>query len=68
MRSLRRTLDEPALSQSQPGMPSQYQPPSGAWVGWLQPADLSEAESGPQGPEIAINRCEDVRTDRLMVS
>jgi hypothetical protein len=42
-------LDEPALPQSQPGMPSRYRPagakPGGAWVPWLEPTDLSEAEA-----------------------
>lgn len=43
-------LSEPALPQPQPGMPSRYRPagakPGGAWVPWLEPADLSEAEAG----------------------
>jgi hypothetical protein len=43
-------LDEPALPQPQPGMPSRYRPDGaklgGAWVPWLEPADLSEAEAG----------------------
>jgi hypothetical protein len=43
-------LDEPALPQPQPGMPSRYRPTGaklgGAWVRWLEPADLSEAEAG----------------------
>ena len=42
--------DEPALPAPEPGMPSQYRPsrakPGGAWVPWLEPADLSEAEGG----------------------
>ena len=50
-------LSEPALPQPQPGMPSRYRPagakPGGAWVPWLEPADLSEAEAGlyPAGGE-----------------
>jgi len=54
-------LDAPAPPQPQLGMPSQYRPlsakPGGAWVPWLEPADLSEAErdlypSGRPAPNI----------------
>jgi hypothetical protein len=42
-------FDEPALPQPQPGRPSHYRPagakPGGAWVPWLEPEDLSEAEA-----------------------
>jgi hypothetical protein len=38
------------LPEPEPGMPSQYRPagakPGGAWVPWLEPADLSEPEAG----------------------
>lgn len=38
------------LPQAEPGVPSQYRPagakPGGAWLPWLEPADLSQAESG----------------------
>jgi hypothetical protein len=38
------------LAPPELGMPSQYRPsgvkPGGAWLPWLEPADLSEAESG----------------------
>jgi|SRR5690348_5199682 hypothetical protein len=43
-------LHELALPQPQPGLPSQYRlagaKPGGAWVPWLEPADLSETEAG----------------------
>ena len=43
-------LDALPLPHPQPGAPSQHRPvaakPGGAWVPWLEPADLSEAESG----------------------
>jgi hypothetical protein len=42
-------LDERAPPQPQSGMPSRYRPtgakPGGAWVPWLEPEDLSEAEA-----------------------
>jgi hypothetical protein len=42
-------IDEPALPQPQPGTPSRNRPYGaqlgGAWVPWLEPADLSEAEA-----------------------
>jgi hypothetical protein len=42
-------LDEPALPEPRPGTPSRYRPDGakvgGAWVPWLEPADLSEAEA-----------------------
>src|SRR5262249_8294944 len=38
------------LPEPEPGLPSHYRPPGakpgGAWVAWLEPADLSEAEAG----------------------
>jgi hypothetical protein len=43
------------LPQPGPGVPSEYRPPGakpgGAWVPWLEPADLTEREAGiyPQG-------------------
>ncbi len=43
-------LHEVALPQPQPGPPSQYRlagaKPGGAWVPWLEPADLTETEAG----------------------
>jgi len=43
-------LDLPPLPQPEQGRPSEYRPPGAkmgdAWVPWLEPADLSEAESG----------------------
>jgi len=43
-------VDPLVLPQPEPGMPSRYRPdgakPGGAWVPWLEPADLSEAEAG----------------------
>ena len=43
-------LDLLRLPQPEPGVPSRYRPPGvrpgGAWVPWLEPADLSGAESG----------------------
>jgi len=43
-------LDLLPLPQPEPGVPSRYRPPGakmgGAWVPWLEPADLSESESG----------------------
>jgi hypothetical protein len=43
-------LDALALPQPEPGVPSRYRPSgaklSGAWLPWLEPADLSEAETG----------------------
>jgi len=43
-------LDALPLPGPKPGLPSHYRPagakPGGAWVPWLEPADLSEAEGG----------------------
>jgi hypothetical protein len=43
-------FDALPLPQAEPGMPSQSRPagakPGGAWVPWLEPADLGEAEAG----------------------
>jgi hypothetical protein len=43
-------FDELALPPPEPGIPSQYRPagakPGGAWVPWIEPADLSEREVG----------------------
>ena len=42
--------DLPLLPQPEQGRPSQYRPPGvkpgGAWVSWLEPADLGESEVG----------------------
>ncbi len=48
-------LDPLPLPQPEPGMPSRYRPggakPGGAWVAWLEPADLGAAEADlyPEG-------------------
>jgi hypothetical protein len=42
-------FEEPPLPPPQPGRPSRYRPagakPGGAWVPWLEPEDLGEAEA-----------------------
>jgi hypothetical protein len=49
-------LDPLPLPKAKPGLPSRHRPagagPGGAWVAWLEPTDLSEAEAGlyPAGP------------------
>ena len=49
-------LDPLPLPKARPGHPSRHRPagakPGGAWVAWLEPTDLSEAEAGlyPAGP------------------
>jgi len=43
-------IDALPLPEPKPGLPSHYRPagakPGGAWIPWLEPADLSEAETG----------------------
>jgi len=43
-------LDVPPLPHPEPGSPSRYGPagakPGGAWVPWVEPADVSEGEAG----------------------
>jgi hypothetical protein len=43
-------LGPPPLPRPEPGQPSRYRPvgakPGGAWVSWIEPADLSEKEAG----------------------
>ena len=43
-------LDPPPLPEARPGPPSRRRPagarPGGAWVAWLEPTDLGEAEAG----------------------
>jgi hypothetical protein len=43
-------LDPPPLPEAKPGLPSRHRPagarPGGAWVAWLEPTDLGEAEAG----------------------
>jgi hypothetical protein len=43
-------LDVPPLPHPEPGSPSRYRPagakPGGAWVPWVEPADVSEGEAG----------------------
>jgi hypothetical protein len=49
-------LDPLPLPEAKPGPPSRYRPagakPGGAWIAWLEPTDLGEAEAGlyPAGP------------------
>jgi hypothetical protein len=43
-------LQPPPLPSAQPGAPSRYRPPGakpgGAWVAWIEPADLDDREAG----------------------
>ena len=43
-------IDALPLPEPKPGLPSHYRPagakPGGAWVPWLEPADLTEQETG----------------------